>query len=151
MQRLRILFVFAGLAGLLAACPADRGIGPGARVEPTTPSTRQAAAEPTPAEWLETICDRVEDCAVERNVALARENGGLAADVSAARSEARQALVSGGVRRWCLMRTRQLGRPEVKRIHDCLKRTACTPFYECADFAGARLRSKPTNRHAAMR
>jgi hypothetical protein len=97
-----------------------------------------------PREWVEAICDRVEDCAVERNAALAKESGGNDQDVGAAMADAREALVSGSVRSFCLLRTRKLGRPDAERIHGCLgTNKGCADFYRCADFPGSESRARP--------
>jgi hypothetical protein len=139
-----------GVLGLLLGCapPApisgggargtsgDGGTGPAADPRPRAPAV--------PPEWVEMICDRVEDCSVERNVGLAQAYGGTPADVEAARHGARQSLVSGGVRRWCQMRVAQLERSDAARIHGCLKQqTTCGPFYQCADFPRAQARVAP--------
>jgi len=122
------------LGGVVTGCPAS-AIGPGPRTGPD----RQARTEPrrTPGgevakRALETITDRMEDCAIERNVALARSFGGNKADLESARLQARIALHSGYVRRWWLMRLSGLTGSQLMRIHKCLDRTACDPFYRCA-------------------
>jgi len=118
-----------------AGCP-NEARGPGPRTGPDrrrpTPDPRSEADAAAAKRALETICDRMEDCAIERNVALARGYGGDKADLEAARLQARVALHSGYVRRWCLMRLSGLPRSQLLRIHGCLARTACDPFYRCA-------------------
>jgi len=138
----------------LLACPGSatdprprRPRGP-SRADSETP--RRAAAR-IPPRWVETICDRVEDCAVERNVRLARRYDGSPRDIAAARREAQQALVSGMVRRWCLMRVGRLQRSDVKRIRQCLAKRACSPFYRCAAFPQARVRARARRRPSARR
>jgi len=139
------------LGGASAGCP-NEALGPG-----TQPAHRRQPASKTstdPAEVvskraMETICDRMEDCAIERNVALARGYGGNTADLEAARLQARIALHSGYVRRWCLMRLSRRAQPELMQIHKCLARTSCEPFYRCAQqtqSAGAHSRARPSAR-----
>ncbi len=123
------------LGGVGTGCPAS-AIGPNPR---TGGDHRRSATQPRTGpigavakRALETICDRMEDCAIERNVALARTFGGNKADLEAARLQARVALHSGYVRRWWLMRLSGLSGANLMRIHKCLARTACDPFYQCA-------------------
>ncbi len=130
------------VVGVGAGCP-NEAIGPVARTgadKRQPPNSRAARANAAAAKRaMETICDRQEDCAIERNVALARAYGGTKADLESARLQARIALHSGYVRRWCLMRMSSLRRPQLMQIHKCLSRTACEPFYQCA----ARVRNTP--------
>lgn len=151
MRRLATANLLPGVLLLLSACGPSvpiagggargttgggGGAGPTARARPRPPAV--------PPEWVEMICDRVEDCSVERNVALAQSYGGTPADLDAARREARQALVSGAVRRWCQQQVEQLGKPDAARIHGCLKQqTACGAFYQCAAFPGGAPRVPP--------
>ena len=151
MRSLRPLWLLCGLAPLWAACPGNTTIGTGTGGSTVPPRGDEPRERPAPPEWVETICNRVEDCAVERNVRLARDFGGNPADVAAAKREARQALVSGAVRRWCLLRIKRLRVPQVQRIHGCLKRLSCTPFYRCANFPGAHARSRRPPPRAASR
>jgi hypothetical protein len=144
-------WVLSTVSVALLACP-----GPATDPRPQRPrgasragsETPRRAAARIPPRWVESICDRVEDCAVERNVRLAKRYGGSPADIAAARREAQQALVSGVVRRWCLMRVGRLQRSEVKRIHQCLAKRACALFYQCAAFPRARARPRPTARRS---
>lgn len=135
------------LGGVGAGCP-NEAIGPGPRTgaarrrpPPRSPPDANAAVA---KRTMETICDRMEDCAIERNVALARAFGGSKADLEAARLQARVALHSGYVRRWWLMRLSTLSRSQLLRIHKCLDRTDCDPFYRCA----LRARSSGPSRRA---
>ena len=126
------------LGGVSTGCPVrtigpDPNTGGDRRRPPTDPRTGPTGEAAKRA--LETICDRMEDCAIERNVALARTFGGNSADLEAARLQARVALHSGYVRRWWLMRLSGLSASQLMRIHKCLARTACDPFYRCAKLA----------------
>ena len=132
---------FLGLPLLLllgAGCPAQsfqapagfgKSTSPGNRARPETPGMAQLRRR------AETICDRIEDCAIERNESLARTYGGTAQDITMARHQARRALHSGLVRRWCLLRLSGTAVKQIQRIHGCLSNSACDPFYKCADFA----------------
>ncbi len=122
------------LGGVGAGCPAS-AIGPGPRTGTDQRPRTEPRADPGRAvarRAMETICDRMEDCAIERNVALARTFGGNKAALEAARLQARIALHSGYVRRWWLMRLSGLTGSQLLQIHKCLDRTACDPFYRCA-------------------
>lgn len=142
MRRLATTSVL-GLTLILASCGPTTPIGGSGGTVAGGQGGPRAAPEPprrpaVPSEWVEMICDRVEDCSVERNVELAKAFGGTETDLEAARQEARQALVSGTVRRWCQMRVEQLQRPDAERIRGCLgQQTACGPFYQCARFGEA--------------
>lgn len=137
----------------LSACSSQLGLaqgGPRSLQAATVDKTEEQPGSPPPARpevpkaWVDALCDRVEDCAVERNTALAKESGGVDEDVEAARREAEQALVSGDVRTFCLLRVTRLGRADAGRIHGCLKSERdCAGFYRCADFAGAEARVRP--------
>lgn len=81
---------------------------------------------------MDAICDRVEDCAVERNVSLARSLAGTRDDVEAARDDARRAVLSGHARRWCLLQLSGLPVSTIRRAHRCLSKTDCDPFFRCA-------------------
>lgn len=140
LPALALLAAAAGLNGCTSALTPG---GPQAPITSRTESTEGRPGAPpalpeAPREWVDALCDRVEDCAVERNTLLAKESGGVETDVEAARQEAQQALVSGDVRAFCLLRVKRLGRGEVERIHGCLKtEQGCDGFYRCADFSGA--------------
>lgn len=129
------LLTFLLLGCVSTGCP-NEALGPGPRTgadrQRPPPDPRADADAAAAKRALETICDRMEDCAIERNVALARGYGGNKADLEVARLQARVALHSGYVRRWCLMRLSGLPRPQLLQIHKCLARTACEPFYRCA-------------------
>lgn len=150
MRRRQLLTIIIAALGL-GACTGQIGISGGgptaaepARVAGTRPVVAPGPARPElPREWVEGICDRVEDCAVERNTTLVEKSGGTPEDVAAAKHEAQQALVSGDVRAFCLIRTRKLSRQEAERIVGCQKRvTGCEAFYQCADFRGAESRTR---------
>lgn len=128
---------------LLPSCATSAGISGhgsaarpgGAAAGPDSPAAHSPRAPAFPAEWKHAICDRVEDCAVERNEALARSYGGTDEDVKLSRMEARQALASGVVRRWCDLQVGHMTRSNVERIHECLShKRSCLPFYQCAAF-----------------
>lgn len=140
------------LGGVSAGCP-NEATGPGPRTgaDHRRPPSRTGATPDTvqAKRAMETLCDRMEDCAIERNVALARGFGGNKADLEVARLQARIALHSGYVRRWCLMRLSSVAKPQLMRIHKCLARTACDPFYRCSQrirTASPRHRARPSAR-----
>ncbi len=129
------LSVAAALVGSAAGCLGGAK-GPGRRPGSGTGEVRARARRGAPdaaalKRAREAICDRVEDCAIERNVALARAFGGTPADIDVARMQARLVLHSGYVRRWCQMRMGRHGRGLLMRLHGCLAVTACEPFYRC--------------------
>jgi hypothetical protein len=140
------------LGGVSAGCPVHT-IGPdtrtGADRQPPTTDRPTGPRSAVAKRALETICDRMEDCAIERNVGLARTFGGNKTDLEAARLQARVALHSGYVRRWWLMRLSGLSASKLLQIHKCLARTACDPFYRCAEKArnaGTNHRTPPSAR-----
>ncbi|MFH2010559.1 MAG: hypothetical protein ABI333_28420 [bacterium] len=150
-----LLLTAAAVAVLLGGgCPNEKS-GPGARTaRPADPSrrARRASLDAAPLrQQIETICDRMEDCAVERNVDLARTYGGTPADITLAREQARTVLHTGFVRRWCQQRLHALTLRDIVRIHRCLRRTACDPFFKCAKLASTTGSPVPGSRAVCAR
>ena len=104
MRRLRVPLLGSVMVLILGACPATHAISgkdPLTRPMPTTPGDAlpEGAGSPrqeVPQAWLRAICDRVEDCTVERNEALTRSYSGTEEDLRLSRLEARGPGSRGG-------------------------------------------------------
>jgi len=140
---------------ILGACPATHAISgkdPLTRPMPTTPGDAlpEGAGSPrqeVPQAWLRAICDRVEDCTVERNEALTRSYSGTEEDLRLSRLEARQALAQGVVRRWCELQVGRMPRSKAERVHLCLNQhQSCGAFYQCANYSVHMAQSHPARR-----
>ena len=140
-----VLLIAMGLN--LSACAGPRPI---AAAGPSTPPPAapvegsRGTIEGAQDGLLQTLCDRYEDCVVERNETLARAVGGLPADVDAAREEARASVLVGAARRWCQLRLGALDPAGLRARQACLAQRECGALARCLLGASPRPVTEPS-------
>lgn len=130
----RVLALLIGLGLQLSACAGPQPIAGTAPPGPPPGPQPERSREPgegAPDGLLQALCDRYEDCVVERNENLARAVGSTPLDLDAAREEARTAVLVGAARRWCQLRLGAIEPASLRARQACLAQKECGALSRC--------------------